>query len=107
MEILEAITEEEIKDCFPVLKTLRVHFNDISDFLRRVLSQQKAGYHLVYLKDNNMVQAIAGYRIREHLETSDPRLVLALILTMHVHNNTQWPCPQWVSCAGTCMWLTW
>jgi len=73
MEILEAITEEEIRDCFTVLKTLRVHFTDISEFVHRVLSQQKAGYHLVYLKDNNEVQAIAGYRIREHLETPDPR----------------------------------
>lgn len=73
MEIKEALTVEEIEECFPVLQTLRLHFTDISDFVPRVQSQQKAGYHLVYVRDEGAIQAIAGYRIREHLETPDPR----------------------------------
>lgn len=75
MEIKEAITEDEIKFCYPVLKTLRVHFTDISEFVPRVWKQQQDGYHLIYVKDEGEVQAIAGYRIREHLETPEPRYV--------------------------------
>ncbi len=73
MEIKEALTVEEIEECFPVFKTLRLHFTDVSDFVPRVQSQQKAGYHLLYVRDEGVIQAIAGYRIREHLETPDPR----------------------------------
>ena len=76
MEIKEAITEDEIRECFPVLKTLRLHFTDVSEFLPRVLKQQQDGYHLVYVRDEGEIHAIAGYRIREHLEISEPRYAI-------------------------------
>lgn len=58
MEIKEAITEDEIKDCYAVLKTLRVHFTDISEFVPRVWKQQQDGYHLIYVKDEGEVQEL-------------------------------------------------
>lgn len=73
MHIAEATTQTEIERCFPAIQTLRTHFTEIESFVDRVKAQQQAGYHLVYLEDNGQVQAIAGYRIREHLETSEPR----------------------------------
>jgi GNAT superfamily N-acetyltransferase len=72
-EVHEALDEQEIALCFPVVQTLRVHFTCQADFVSRVVRQQADGYHLMYIADGGQVQAIAGYRIREHLETPDPR----------------------------------
>ena len=72
-EVHEAITEQEIARCFPVFQTLRVHFTCKADFVSRVVRQQALGYHLMYIEDGGQAQAIAGYRIREHLETPEPR----------------------------------
>ena len=72
-EVHEALDEQEIALCFPVVQTLRVHFTSQADFVSRVVRQQADGYHLMYIADGGQVQAIAGYRIREHLETPDPR----------------------------------
>lgn len=120
MEIKEAFTVEEIESCFPVLQTLRLHFTDVSEFVPRVQSQQKAGYHLVYLRDEGAVQAIAGYRIREHLETADPRYLRLQCMRrtagshMHSHEPMTLPtCWQWCDTglchahAGTCTLQTW
>ena len=72
--IKEATSNDEIAQCLPVLSELRSHFKvDSSRFVERVQQQRKKGYHLVYLEDQGKIQAIAGYRIRDTLETPEPR----------------------------------
>ena len=62
-EVSEAIHEEEISACWPVIQHLR---GDVEpeDFLQRVRKQQHEGYHLMYVKENatNQVESIAGWR---------------------------------------------
>jgi hypothetical protein len=53
MAIREAESDDDIALCLPVLSELRVH--------------------LVYLEDQGAVQAVAGYRIRDNLETPEPK----------------------------------
>lgn len=67
MLIKEALTDSEILDCFPTAKELRPHFTDDRAFLAQVLRQQADGYHLMYLKSENIVNSILGYRISERL----------------------------------------
>lgn len=64
--IQEAINEEEIKNCFITMKELRPHLEETS-FIEQVKRQQQNGYHLMYLKHDNNVVAILGYRILEYL----------------------------------------
>lgn len=72
--IKEAKSDDEIAQCLPVLRELRGHFKvDSSRFVERVQQQRKEGYHLVYLEDQGKIQATAGYRIRDNLETPDSR----------------------------------
>ncbi len=61
-----AVTDEEIMACYPALAELRPHLKR-EDFLERVRRQQNQGYHLLYLADNNMVKAAAGFRLSETL----------------------------------------
>ena len=69
----EALTEEQIAACFPVIQTLRLHFTNEADFVSRVIQQQQEGYHLLYIAENGIAQALAGYRIREDIETPHPK----------------------------------
>ena len=72
--IKEAKSNDEIAQCLPVLSELRGHFKvDDSQFVERVQQQREKGYYLVYLEDQGKIQAIAGYRIRDTLETPEPR----------------------------------
>src|SRR5690606_2121717 len=62
------VTDEEIKNCFPVMQQLRPHIKDAETFLRRVKDQQKnSGYFLAYLQDNNNVKSCAGFIFAEKL----------------------------------------
>ncbi len=68
IEIKIAVTDEEIKKCFPVMQQLRPHIKDAETFLRRVKSQQNnSGYFLAYLQDNNNVKSCAGFIFAEKL----------------------------------------
>jgi GNAT superfamily N-acetyltransferase len=62
-----AETPEEIRRCYPVMKELRPHFQDVEKFIDQVRRQQAEGYQLVFLEDKNDVRAVAGYRILESL----------------------------------------
>ena len=74
MDIKEAESDADIARCLPAVRELRTHFQeDSSKFVERVQQQRSEGYHLVYLEDQGKIQAIAGYRIRDNLETSLPR----------------------------------
>jgi GNAT superfamily N-acetyltransferase len=57
----------EINNCFPVMKELRSDL-ELTDFIERVHRQQQLfNYQLVYLQVDEIVQAVAGFRISESL----------------------------------------
>ncbi|MGC1510097.1 GNAT family N-acetyltransferase [Ketobacter sp.] len=62
----QAITDEEIESCFDVMSELRPHLQRES-FLTQVRDMEIEGYKLAYLKDDDKVVAVAGYRIYSNL----------------------------------------
>jgi GNAT superfamily N-acetyltransferase len=65
ISIAESI--REINDCFPVIKELRSHLQ-LTDFIIQVQRQQQQfNYQLAYLRAEEMVVAVAGFRISESL----------------------------------------
>jgi len=67
VEIRIAITEAEIRACFPAMHELRPHLLE-EDFTAQVKRQQSNhGYVLVYIAEQGQVQAAAGYRVAEYL----------------------------------------
>ena len=65
-EVHEAVSDEEIERCHPVVHQLRPHV-PAEGFVARVRRQQAAGYRLVYVQDGGEVTAVAGFRIGENL----------------------------------------
>jgi GNAT superfamily N-acetyltransferase len=62
-----ALTRSELLRCFPVVLELRPHLHS-SEFLQQVERQeQRYGYQLAYLEDEEDVRAIAGFRLTESL----------------------------------------
>ena len=66
MNIHIATTDTEIAACYPVMRELRPHIKE-EQFLSRVRSQENTGYRLAYAQDNNIVVAVAGFRVGENL----------------------------------------
>jgi GNAT superfamily N-acetyltransferase len=65
--ILIAKSNREISDCFPVMKELRSHL-ELTDFVTQVQRQQQQfDYQLACLQTEEMVVAVAGFRISESL----------------------------------------
>lgn len=65
IEICES--DEQISQCYPVMKQLRTNLTK-TEFLSRVKRQQKAfNYTLIRLVDENHVVAVSGVRISESL----------------------------------------
>lgn len=104
--VQEALTDEQIAACFPVIQTLRLHFTSEADFVSRVRRQQQEGYHLVYIKEDGAAQALAGYRIREDIETPHPKCAHAATLERMRRNFACADSPAADCVAGTCMWRT-
>ncbi len=65
-EILFAETDEAIHACFPVFHYLRPHLR-AEEFVPRVRRQQQQGYRLIYIREGERVESIAGFRILEFL----------------------------------------
>lgn len=61
MEIRLAHSETDLLQCFPVMVQLRPHLSQ-AEFVSRVLHQQQEGFQLAYLRDQDAVKAIAGFR---------------------------------------------
>ena len=62
-----AASIREMNDCFPVIKELRSHL-ELTDFIIQVQRQQQQfNYRLAYLQVDEMVVAVAGFRISESL----------------------------------------
>lgn len=67
-EVKLAVSEEDIRRCFPVLQMLRPHVCDADDLLARIDRQQAmADWRLAYVEDDGQVVACAGFRVHEWL----------------------------------------
>jgi GNAT superfamily N-acetyltransferase len=62
-----AETGEDIRRCYPVMRELRTHITDETNFVERVRRQQEQGYHLAFVESEGEVRAVAGYRFLESL----------------------------------------
>ena len=58
----QAVTDEEIRKCFPVIAELRPHLVE-ENFLSLVYEMAQQGFRLAYIEQENQVVAVAGYRI--------------------------------------------
>lgn len=62
----QAITDQEIENCFDVMSELRTHLKK-ETFLNTVRDMQSSGYKLAFIESNGNVVALAGYRINTNL----------------------------------------
>jgi GNAT superfamily N-acetyltransferase len=67
VKIHEAVTDEQILSCYPVMQQLRPHLVDPNGFLEQVKRQKAQGYRLVYCKKDGEVRALIGFRRLEFL----------------------------------------
>ncbi|MEO7308286.1 MAG: GNAT family N-acetyltransferase [Ferruginibacter sp.] len=62
MKIQEALNQEDLINCYEVMKELRPH-HTLESFLG-IMDQMKAeGYRLIYLEDNDKAVCVAGFRL--------------------------------------------
>lgn len=61
MQIKEALTEENLLQCFEVMKELRPH-HTAGSFLITIKQMKKEGYHLLYIEDDGIAVCAAGFR---------------------------------------------
>lgn len=65
-EVALCQTDAEILACYTVMQQLRPHIKS-SDFVACVKQQQQLGYQMVCVVHNDVVAAVAGYRIGQNL----------------------------------------
>lgn len=65
--IAEAKTPEEVARCFSVMRQLRPHHDEEKRFVAQVERQRADGFRMAFLEEENVVRAVAGYRIAESL----------------------------------------
>jgi GNAT superfamily N-acetyltransferase len=58
-----ATTDAEINRCFPVMRQLRPALI-AEEFVGRIQTQQAEGYQLAFLMHENVVAAVAGFRLQ-------------------------------------------
>ena len=61
MKIKEVTTEEDLIQCFEVMKELRPHHN-IDSFITAAKQMKTEGYHLLYMEDEGKPVCTAGFR---------------------------------------------
>ena len=67
-DIRLAISDDEVRACFPVMQQLRSHLRDADELLTRIRSQQAcADWRLAMALHDGSVAACAGFRIHEWL----------------------------------------
>jgi len=61
----QAVTDQEIADCFSVMSELRPHLEHLEakNFTALVRRMEAEGYRLAYVRRDETVVAVAGYRI--------------------------------------------
>ena len=58
----DAKTDQEIESCFDVMSGLRPHLGR-DEFLATIRHMQAEGYRLAFIRENERVVAVAGYRM--------------------------------------------
>jgi GNAT superfamily N-acetyltransferase len=66
MKVRLAVADEDIRACFPVMRQLRPRYS-VDEFLAQVRRQEKEGYQLAMAVMDDVVVAVAGYRMGENL----------------------------------------
>lgn len=66
MKIRTAVTDDDVRSCFAVMRQLRPHFDE-AGFLEQVRRQEGQGFSLVMGVVDGRVVAAAGYRLAENL----------------------------------------
>ena len=60
--------DAEIRTCYAVMRELRPHIANETEFLKRVQRQrEQSGYQLIFVEDDGKPVACAGFRISEWL----------------------------------------
>lgn len=85
-EILEAQSDQQILKCFELLKLLRPHLEQ-EEFTQRISHQQKEGYTLIFISDEEGIQSVAGYRINHFLAWGKTLYVDDLITSPHARGT--------------------
>ena len=73
---------DELSNCFPVMAQLRPHL-DPDSFIEQVLRQTIHNYRIVYLKVNDKIVAVAGFRLSHNLAWGEFLYVDDLITDEH------------------------
>jgi hypothetical protein len=70
MDIRFAKSDQEILDCWEVVKELRPHLTDPSAFLQQVKGMMQDGYRMIYVAEpgSNAGKAVAFAGFREHAD---------------------------------------
>lgn len=61
-----AITDDQLRACYPVMVQLRTHLESQA-FVIQAQRQMQSGYQLAYLSNSEGVCSVAGFRISESL----------------------------------------
>ena len=68
MPVLLAETDADILECLPVMAQLRPHFQITApDFVSAVRRQFSEGYQLAFIRHEQKVAAVAGFRVQNSL----------------------------------------
>ncbi len=67
IDILPAVTPEDLRACFPVIRELRPHLSGPEELVERVQRQFDQGYRLLAARADGAVVGAAGYRMQETL----------------------------------------
>jgi GNAT superfamily N-acetyltransferase len=65
-----AVSDDEIRRCFPVMQVLRPHLSGEEAFLTRVRRMQADfGWRLIYVEETGTPVAVSGFRVSEYLHS--------------------------------------
>ena len=68
MRVTIAVTDADIRRCFPVMQVLRPHLTNEDDFVARVRAMQgDFRWRLIFTEDAGKVVAVSGFRVSEYL----------------------------------------
>ena len=88
-EVKRAVSDADVARVFAVMRQLRPHIADESDFVTRVRRQQQTerGWQLLYIEQDEIPVAAASFRILEHLAWGKVLYVDDLICTETQRGN--------------------
>lgn len=67
VEFRHAVTDAELRACWPVMQLLRPHLRDADELVARVDRMRGAGYRLLAAWRDGEVVSLGGYRLQENL----------------------------------------